>query len=138
MGWLGVPLGVATSMFCAITLGVGVDYAVHLLAAHDRARRAGADRPGYAALAAAGPAIVSDAAAIGLGFGLLAASRVPANARLGMLVALALGTACAFTLLGLGGALAAPRRRAGDQAGAAPALSSALRTPSSASTPAWK
>ena len=26
MGWLGIPLGVATSMFCAITLGIGVDY----------------------------------------------------------------------------------------------------------------
>ena len=23
MGWLGVPLGVATSMFCAVTLGIG-------------------------------------------------------------------------------------------------------------------
>ena len=28
MGWLGVPLGVATSMYCAITLGIGVDFAI--------------------------------------------------------------------------------------------------------------
>lgn len=138
MGWLGVPLGVATSMFCAITLGVGVDYAVHLVAAHDRARRAGADRPTHAAIAASGPAIVSDAAAIGLGFGLLALSRVPANARLGLLVALALGTACAFTLLGLGAVLAAPRRRAGDQVAPAPAPSSTRRISSSSITPARK
>jgi predicted RND superfamily exporter protein len=125
-------------MFCAITLGIGIDYAVHLVAAHDRARRAGADRPTHAALAASGPAIVSDAAAIGLGFGLLALSRVPANARLGLLVALALGTACAFTLLGLGATLAAPRRRAGDQAAAAPALPRTRRSSSSSSTPALK
>lgn len=29
MGWLGVPLGVATSMFCAIVFGVGIDFALH-------------------------------------------------------------------------------------------------------------
>ena len=147
MGWLGIPLGVATSMFCAITLGVGVDYAVHLVAARDRARAAGEARPAAAAIASAGPAIVSDALAIGLGFGLLTLSRVPANARLGLLVALALGTACVFTLLGLGAALAAPWRpawrlrpalRRRDQAAPAPAPSSSRRSSSSPTTPASK
>ena len=31
MGWLNIPLGVATSMFAAMTLGIGVDFAVHVL-----------------------------------------------------------------------------------------------------------
>ena len=31
MGWLGTPLGVATSMFASMSVGIGVDYAIHLL-----------------------------------------------------------------------------------------------------------
>jgi uncharacterized protein len=31
MGWVGILLGVATSMFAAMTLGLGVNCAIHLL-----------------------------------------------------------------------------------------------------------
>lgn len=108
MGWAGIPLGVATSMFCAITLGIGVDYAIHFLESRRRRREAGEARPVEAAVAEAGPAIVTDAAAIALGFGLLAVSQVPANARLGLLVAVALASAALLTLAGLGALLAEP------------------------------
>ena len=64
----------------------------------------GEDRPTRTALLEAGPAILQDALAISLGFGLLAASQVPANRRLGVLVGLALLTAAAFTLTGLSAA----------------------------------
>lgn len=101
MGWLGVPLGVATSMFCAITLGVGVDYGIHFFERFRRARDAGDPEPVDRALGEAGPAIVADCLAIALGFGLLGFSRVPANARLGMLVATALAASCLLTLTGL-------------------------------------
>ena len=47
MGWLGIPLGVATSMFCAITLGIGVDYAIHFLGGFRRARLAGRPEPAF-------------------------------------------------------------------------------------------
>lgn len=110
MGWLGIPLGVATSMFCAITLGVGVDYAIHFLEAHRRAQLAdaavGPRRSVLRALEESGPAIVTDMLAIGGSFGLLMISNVPANARLGLLVALALVAACCLTLVGLGTLLA--------------------------------
>jgi predicted RND superfamily exporter protein len=106
MGWAGIPLGVATSMFCSISLGIGVDYAIHYL---DRLRPmaggASAATP-LEAIAEAGPAIVVDTAAIALGFGLLAISQVPANARFGGLVALALVASCVLTLAGLGALLA--------------------------------
>lgn len=101
MGWLRIPMGVATSTFCAIALGIGVDYAVHLL---DRIRRAEAiGRPERipGAVREAAPAIVADALAVALGFGVLTLSRVPANARLGLLVAVALLAAAALTLVGL-------------------------------------
>ena len=42
MGWAGIPLGVATSMFAAMTLGIGVNCAIHLLEASAQARAAGA------------------------------------------------------------------------------------------------
>ncbi len=102
MGWAGIPLGVATSMFCAITLGIGVDHGIHFLARHEHAAGAGHRDPARHAIATAGPAIVIDTLAIAAGFGLLAASQVPANARLGLLVAAALLASCVLTLGGLG------------------------------------
>ena len=99
MGWLQIPLGVATSMFCAITLGVGIDYAVHFVAALQRARAGGAEDPALAGLRDAGPPILTDMAVVAVSFAWMALSRVPANGRLGVLVALALGLACTFTLL---------------------------------------
>ncbi len=111
MGWLGIPLGVATSMFCAVTLGIGVDYSIHLLSRHRAARRAGAAEPGRVALTAAGSAILIDALAVSLGFALLAVSRVPTNRWLGLAVAAALASSALLTLAGTGGALLALDRR---------------------------
>ena len=114
MGWLGVPLGVATSMFCAVTLGIGDDYGIHFFERFRAAEAAGVPRPGLAASAAAGPSILVDGLAVALGFGLLAFSRVPTNRWLGLLVALALSSACLLTLASSGSLLKALSwRRAG-------------------------
>jgi len=103
MGWLGIPLGVATAMFCSITLGVGIDYGIHFYEVFLRLRREGAGREAaLKAVSEAGPAIAADTVAIALGFGILGISQVPANARLGFLVAGALAVACVLTLAGLG------------------------------------
>ena len=103
MGWSGIPLGVATAMFCAITLGVGIDYGLHLYEVFLRLKREGFGRDSAVeAIAECGPAIVADTAAIALGFGILAISQVPSNARLGLMVAGALVVGCALTLVGLG------------------------------------
>lgn len=104
MGWLGIPLGVATSTFCAISLGIGVDYAVHYL---ERVRRGSADPQGLTRAARqAAPAILADAVAVAAGFGVLAFSRVPANARLGIIIAVTLLASAILTLLGLSALLA--------------------------------
>jgi hypothetical protein len=102
MGFFGIPLGVATSMFCAISIGVGVDYAIHLHERVSAARSAAAQCPSITGLATSTPANVADAVAIAMGFSLLLLSQVPANARLGALVALALAAACVLTVIGLG------------------------------------
>ena len=62
MGWLGIPLGVATSMFCAVTLGIGVDYGIHFFERFQQFANGGSLRPGLAAGAAAGPSILIDSA----------------------------------------------------------------------------
>ncbi len=101
MGVLGIPLGVATSMFSAMTLGIGVDYAIHLTERFRHARRAGLVPRSAAvdAVTATGPAVILDAVAIALGFGIMILSQVPSNARLGGLVVLSVATCLAATLL---------------------------------------
>lgn len=128
MGWLGIPLGVATSMFCAVTLGIGIDYSIHFFERFQESENAGCPRPGLAASAAAGPSILIDSLAISLGFGLLVFSQVPTNRWLGLLVALALSSACLLTLTSSGALLAAfPRRRAGMRPHLAPVATEELR-----------
>lgn len=101
MGWLGWPLGVATSMFAAMTVGIGDDFAIHLLERCRLARRSGLDLD--EAIAAGvnitGSAIVIDGLAVALGFGVLVFSLVPANAWLGGLVVLSLLNCLLATLV---------------------------------------
>ncbi len=101
MGLTGMPLGVATSMFSAMTLGIGVDFAIHFT---ERFRHvAGLGLPPAEAVVDAvktvGPAVVLDALAIALGFGIMILSQVPSNARLGGLVVLSVATCLSATLL---------------------------------------
>jgi predicted RND superfamily exporter protein len=91
MGWFGIPLGVATSMFAAMTLGIGVNCSIQLLEGFSQART-GASLPAALsrALSLTGPPALINTLAVSLGFGVLMLSQVPANARLGLLVVLGL------------------------------------------------
>lgn len=99
MGWLGIPVGVATSMFISITLGIGIDFPLHLLEYADRELRRGVADPVASARRAVGPAIIIDSIVVGAGFGVLVFSQVPANVRLGALVAISVLASCACTLM---------------------------------------
>jgi predicted RND superfamily exporter protein len=101
MGWIGMPLGVATSMFAGMTLGIGVDFAIHLLERYRLSRSRGSEAQAAVtdALTVAGPAIFIDAVAVALGFGIMTLSQVPANARLGALLVLSILGCLAATLL---------------------------------------
>ena len=101
MGWAGIPLGVATSMFAAMTLGIGVNCAVHLLEGCRQARAAGSS-PADAlnrAMEWTGPPALINTLAMSLGFGVLLLSQVPANARLGLLLVLGLVNCFVVSLL---------------------------------------
>jgi hypothetical protein len=101
MGWTSMPLGVATSMFASMVLGIGVDFAIHLVERFRLLARRGTPRPQAIvdAWTLTGPAIVINALAVALGFGILVLSRVPANARLGAITVVSLATCLAATLL---------------------------------------
>ena len=101
MGLIHMPLGVATSMFAGMTLGIGVDFAIHLLERYRLARRRGLElEPALVdAVTATGPAIIIDALGVALGFGILTLSQVPANARLGGLVLLSIAGCLVATLM---------------------------------------
>jgi hypothetical protein len=101
MGWLGIPLGVATSMFAAMTLGIGVNCAIQLLEGYRQARAGGASSPEAAnrAMALTGPPALVNTLAVSLGFGVLMLSQVPANARLGLLVVVGLVNCFVMSLL---------------------------------------
>ncbi len=92
MGWFGIPLGVATSMFAGMTLGIGVDFAIHVLEGYGQMRANGLSLAEALSrsMALTGPPVLINTIAISLGFGVLMLSQVPANARLGLLVVLGL------------------------------------------------
>jgi predicted RND superfamily exporter protein len=112
MGWTGISLGVATSMFAAMTLGIGVNCAIHLLEGCDRSRQAGSSNSDswIQALRSTGPAALINTLAVCLGFGVLMISQVPANSRLGTLLVLGLASCSLVSLALLPALLARPPR----------------------------
>jgi predicted RND superfamily exporter protein len=97
---MGSPLGIASSMFASIALGIGVDYSIHL-AVEIRAACARAPSLLVAlrrAIAETAPSIIVSAATITVGFGVLLVSSVVPNRMLGLLVIVSLGMCALMTL----------------------------------------
>ena len=101
MGWADIPLGVATSMFAAMTLGIGVNCTIHLLEGFNQARAGGLSMSDAVSqsLRLTGPPALINTLAVSLGFGVLMLSQVPANARLGLLLVLGLVNCFVASLL---------------------------------------
>lgn len=101
MGYVGMPLGIATSMFASLTIGVGVDFALHFLHNYKRERQTGLDP--QAALAATlettGQAIRWNAVVLVLGIMALTFSALKPDRDLGILLAAAILTCYVMTLL---------------------------------------
>jgi len=92
LGWAGIPLGIATSMFAALNLGAGVDFAVQYVYAYRR------ERSVVAALATTGRGLRWNAVVLALGIAVLALSAVKPNASLGLLLAAAMLVSYGATL----------------------------------------
>lgn len=122
MGWLGLPLGIATSTFCAIALGVGVDFALHWIARLDLARERGLGFRQALRFTGTrtGHAILSNGLVLWLGFAVLLLSAVPPTRRLALILLINLATCLAATLILLPAVAALLGRRRLPAAAAAP------------------
>jgi predicted RND superfamily exporter protein len=110
LGWAGVPLGIATSLFAALNLGAGVDFAVQYVYAYRRERRRleapggdpGDPGPPAAAIAATlkttGRGLRWNALVLALGISVLGLSAIKPNASLGLLLAAAMLVSYGATL----------------------------------------
>ncbi len=115
MGFGGIPFGVATSMFSAIILGIGIDYAIHLVSKMERVPAGlGREETVAAAFASTGRAILWDALVVLAGFLILLLSRMPPNRTLGLMVSLGIAVSLVATYLVLP-VLWSPGRRKGKE-----------------------
>lgn len=100
MGLLGVPLGIATSMFASLAVGVGVDFGIHFLHRYRAERARGAEDAEALAstFQSTGAALRWNAVVLALGFAVLSLSSLKPNHSLGLLLASAM-VACYFATL---------------------------------------
>ena len=92
MGLADIWLGVATSMFAAVAIGLGIDLAIHMVARARKAERMALDTDARIMYVyqSTGRAVLFNATAVGLGFGILALSAAPPIRMFGILVATAI------------------------------------------------
>jgi len=113
MGFGGIWLGIGTSMFAAIAIGLGVDFAIHTLdRIREIVRSSGFDADALATLYPdTGRALLFNFLAVALGFGVLLTSTVPPLVKFGALVAIAVSAAfmAAMTILPCAVLLIKPR-----------------------------
>ncbi|MDZ7792747.1 MAG: MMPL family transporter [Spirochaetia bacterium] len=100
MGLLGIPLSSATAIISGIAIGIGVDYAIHLIERYRSMRSEGLDRQeaAYETLGHTGRAIIYNAIAVMGGFAVLLISVFPPNRQVGGLIALNMATSAVGTL----------------------------------------
>jgi hypothetical protein len=101
MGWVGMPLGIATSMFVSLSIGVGIDFALHMMHHYQKTRRTGRTHPVAvaAAIESTGRAIRWNALVLALGLSVLCFSSLRPDRMLGILLASAVLSCWATTLL---------------------------------------
>ncbi|MFT5049973.1 MAG: putative RND superfamily exporter protein [Chlamydiales bacterium] len=99
MGYAGWPLGIATSMFAAATIGIGVDFALHFLHAHERSAGADPATRLRAAFCGSGRALRWNATILCVGLSVLMLSTMRPNRSLGILLTSAIAVSYVATLL---------------------------------------
>jgi predicted RND superfamily exporter protein len=100
MGLLGVPLSSSTAIISAIAIGIGVDYAIHLIERYRLNRRYGVavDNAATKTLSHTGRAIIFNAIAVMGGFSVLLVSVFPPNRQVGGLVTTNMAASATGTL----------------------------------------
>jgi predicted RND superfamily exporter protein len=99
MGFLGIKLNLGTSLVASVSVGIGIDYAIHFIDAYKREYRASNGEEFLRrAFEGSGKAIVINAVSVGAGFAVLALSRFNILADLGLLICLTMFTSALISL----------------------------------------
>jgi predicted RND superfamily exporter protein len=98
MGFVGIKLNLGTSLVASISVGIGVDYAIHFIDAYKREYRNGGDflRRSFTN---SGKAIIINAVSVGAGFAVLCFFRFNILVDLGLLIALTMFTSALASLM---------------------------------------
>jgi len=102
MGWAGIHLNIVTMLTSSIEIGVGVDYAVHLIHRYKILRKEyDVQQSVRQALEDVGVPILLNALTVGLGFAILSFSIFTGVENMGILISIAMLTSCfgAITIL---------------------------------------
>ncbi len=94
MGWAGIPLNIVTMLTSSIAIGVGVDYAVHLIHRYRLESARTIPEAIRLTLKDAGVPIILNALTVGLGFAVLMFSIFTGVEEMGLLIAIAMFTSC--------------------------------------------
>ncbi|MBA1445997.1 MAG: MMPL family transporter [Chromatiales bacterium] len=101
MGFSGIWLSIGTSMFAAISIGLGVDFSIHTIERLQsllRDTRLSMDEAILKLYPSTGRALLFNFAALALGFGVLTTSKVVVLHEFGVLVAVAIATSFLFSM----------------------------------------
>jgi hypothetical protein len=102
-GWAGLPLGVASSCFLALGIGIGLDYGIHLAFHGDEENE---DEAG-----AVQRRVMTNVLVVGIGLSVFLLSANPTVARLGLLIVLSMAASGYTAIVTFSGKLLVDRER---------------------------
>jgi predicted RND superfamily exporter protein len=100
MGFFGIKLNLGTSMVAGVSVGVGIDYAIHYLESYKREYRASGGKGDFLlrTFIGSGKAIIINALSVGVGFAVLLFSRFNMLGDLGLLIAITMFSSALVSL----------------------------------------
>lgn len=100
MGAFGIKLNIGTALVASVSVGIGIDYTIHYMAAYHREYLATKGQGDFLrrTFTTSGKAILINAASVGAGFAVLMFSQFTMLANLGLLIAFTMGTSALVSL----------------------------------------
>jgi predicted RND superfamily exporter protein len=100
MGFAGIKLNIGTSMVAGLTVGIGIDYAIHFLESYKREYRTTGGKGDFIfkAYLSSGRAIIINAVSVGAGFAVLLFSQFVMLQEMGFLIAFAMFSSALVSL----------------------------------------
>ena len=101
MALLGIPYTLVTSIITALSIGIGVDYTIHMIHRYreEFARLRNPERAAVRTLATTGSALLGSALTTALGLGVLIASPLAASQQFGFTAAITIAYSLIFSIL---------------------------------------